>query len=97
MDSRIVKLEEWRINRNLSKSWMADYFSVPDRNYNNWCYRGSLPKEKIDLADKLLNHESWTTAELSSDEHELLLCYNFGSDKQKEALLVLARLMLNNK
>lgn len=54
---KIFAIETWREKHGLSKSILAEYFGVPDRNYNNWTYRGSLPKTFYPKADQLLRDE----------------------------------------
>lgn len=46
----IEDLERYRKENGLKKSEMARMFKVESQNYNNWVYRGSLPKEFYDLA-----------------------------------------------
>lgn len=50
-------LEDFRERNGLAKADMARRFDVPLQNYNNWVYRNSLPKDKIDLAHEILASE----------------------------------------
>jgi phage repressor protein C with HTH and peptisase S24 domain len=50
----IAELEQHRKRNGLQKSDMAGLFGVPDQNYNNWVYRGSLPKDRYQSALKIL-------------------------------------------
>lgn len=50
----IIELEKYRDSRGLRKADMAREFNVASQTYNNWVYRGSLPKEHFITAQKLL-------------------------------------------
>lgn len=52
----IADLERYRKNAGLQKSDMARLFGVPDQNYNNWVYRGSLPKDQYQTAFTILGN-----------------------------------------
>lgn len=51
----IIELEMHREANQLKKADMAREFNVAPQTYNNWVYRGSLPKEHFATAQKLLN------------------------------------------
>jgi len=51
----IESLENYRVERGLSKADMARKFDVALQNYNNWVYRSSLPKEHMPLAQALIS------------------------------------------
>jgi len=57
MKDLIEKIEEHRIAQGLFKADMARRFNVPDRNYNNWVYRRSLPKEFYEKAREILSSD----------------------------------------
>lgn len=61
----IVKIEQHRESAGLKKADMARYFKVESQNYNNWVYRGSLPKEHYAAALKLLNLPSAAQSNVS--------------------------------
>jgi len=50
----IKSIENYRVARSLTKADMARIFGVPLQNYNNWVYRGSLPKEYFREARRLV-------------------------------------------
>lgn len=92
--SRIKALENWRRENSKTKAWMARYFDVNNRNYNNWVYRNSLPKEYIDTADKLLKSLTPSTPALalSPEESDLVEHYRLASPEMKKAVI---RLLVN--
>ena len=54
----IHRIEEIRERRGLKQADMARRFGVPSQNYNNWVYRGSLPKEHYEVALRLIEEMS---------------------------------------
>tara|TARA_R110002110_G_scaffold415835_1_gene657191 strand:- start:20086 stop:20754 length:669 start_codon:yes stop_codon:yes gene_type:complete len=52
----IEKIELHREQEGLSKADMARRFGVEPQRYNNWVYRGSLPKSFFSRAEEILGH-----------------------------------------
>lgn len=50
----LKEIEKRRLELGLKKTEMAQLFGVEPQNYNNWVYRGSLPKEQYTTALTLL-------------------------------------------
>lgn len=50
----IYEIESYREKSGLGKADMARIFGVPEQNYNNWTYRGSLPKAYYERAREIL-------------------------------------------
>jgi len=51
----IDEVEKYRKSKGLKKADMARHFKVENQNYNNWVYRGSLPKDYVFAAQSLLS------------------------------------------
>ncbi|MDX1489709.1 MAG: S24 family peptidase [Pseudohongiellaceae bacterium] len=54
----IQELENYRAAKSLKKAAMARMFGVESQNYNNWVYRGSLPKEFVEQARAIVFSKS---------------------------------------
>lgn len=63
----IEELEKYREANGLKKSEMARMFKVESQNYNNWVYRGSLPKEFYDLAISITSKGKSNVVRLSPE------------------------------
>lgn len=86
----IDKLETWRTNNSHTKAHMARIFGVPEQNYNNWVYRGSLPKSQYTIAQNLLseNEISEPKAHYASGPQSALSerLKKLPADKQQKAM-----------
>lgn len=60
----ITEIESYREQLDLSKADMARMFKVPLQNYNNWVYRGSLPKGQFDRAYEILGSNPYQPSDL---------------------------------
>jgi len=58
MTDLIKKVEDYRTSKGLNKADMARLIGAnSSQQYNNWVYRGSLPKEYYDRALRILETE----------------------------------------
>ena len=58
MDMLIEMIEKKRKANGMRMADAARALGVPSQNYNNWVYRGSLPKRYIDAAKKFIEGEN---------------------------------------
>ena len=72
MDDLLLLLEKYRKDRGISKTDMAKAFGVVPQNYNNWTYRGSLPKEHIKKASQILGLTSPASNEIAAAALQVL-------------------------
>tara|TARA_R110000851_G_scaffold225597_1_gene378399 strand:- start:148 stop:456 length:309 start_codon:yes stop_codon:yes gene_type:complete len=74
MDELIKMLEEWRVERGISKTDMAHKLgTTAPQNYTNWIGRGSLPKEFYGKAVEILTgNGSLLSKGIEGEELELI-------------------------
>lgn len=69
----IEEIEALREDRGMTKADMARAFGLEaSQNYNNWVYRGSLPKDRINAALKILGRPALDDSQEETEEQGTL-------------------------
>lgn len=90
MKRRLEKLEEYRKANGLKHADIARMIGANSlQSYNNWRYRGSLPKEYFDTVDRLLMADSQIDQEILERLGQL-------TDSQKAAALLHLKALLGD-